>query len=509
MTNFVLYESVEFEFTQGLNCIVGDTGAGKSLIIKAMKFLLNQVDSPSLLRKKTDQMLVRAEFIVDSVPIIFEKSYIEGKNKNFHYINQTSYSQHEFKQQLLPLLEITEQNSKARNFTSQQLLELADSFIDPVILEEYKNHYDLYTEKKSLLAQLKAKFPSDNISKIQQDTIIKKIGPHLEALSKEKELEEQCAKLQSIHKKKEVLEKVMHLLSEDPVLQGIDRCTHLLLKFDFSNEINTISQSKKFWEDFKWEITQQWDELSSLGDIDAIMGSIHKLQNLKFEFGLDTKDIIELYEKNLQAQKEFCKFQEEKEFFQHELDKMETFLYQKACLLHEKRKEISPFLEKQIDEILHQLNIPMAKTQFSFSIPNKNFSPRGLDECQLLAQINPGSPIEDINHFASGGEKSRFLLAYKMIVGLNKKQKSQQVLFFDEIDAGISGESAIAMGNCLSDFAKSNQIIMISHLPQIAIKAHKLWYVRKKMNSDSTYSDAYCIEDNFSKAKMEEIFPYN
>lgn len=507
LQNFAIYQDEVFEFHKGFNCIVGETGAGKSLIIKAIKFLLIQFSGADVIRSQSQKLSIKIELFHDNKVHLYERIYYVQDDKHTHSIDDHIVSAAVFKKKLSGLFDITEQNTKARFFSRNDLLLLVDSFIDNKYNQNYYSYYEEYRKAKNQLDNITNKYEQSKLMYIGLTSQIKKIEPLMVYLEQEDDLELQKKNLLDLHKKKEIIEKISTLIEQSQITSHLEKMIQLQVKntkyFDDLDHAQLVN-IKNHWKEYENSVMDKYKDVCNIQNIDDLMSSLHKVQNLKLEFGKSSSEIIQYYNslktqfieaENLSQLKD--------EAFNYYI-KIEKKLLISGRELHLARLDKIKDVTEKIDNILHKLNMPNAHCDFRLDLQEENPTADGLSRPELFAQINSGEGYKDINSYASGGEKSRFLLAQRMIL---LETMPKVVSMFDEIDSGISGETAIAFGDVLLDLSLTTQLLVITHLPQVAIKAQKLWYVKKNTLDARTQVCALHIKDNFSKLKMDELFP--
>ena len=516
INNYALFKNVEIDFTNGFTVISGDTGAGKSIMLDALSLVLGKRVDRFAESSATQKSIIEAEFLLndshkkffndndidfDKETIIRREISINGKSRAF--INDTPVLLNVLTQFSHQIVEIFSQHEK---------LVFKDPKAQFIFLDEVADSNDLLLKYRSLLKEY-----NDIKSDIDK---IKKNGSlslaELEFLQFQfNELND--AKIEN-NEKENIEEKIKLLENVDSISLALDEMRVL-----FNNEngaINNINRAKK--------ISQNLDSLSEISkrlesvviEIEDINSEISYLQNsleadpdelkrmtdrLDLINSLLHKHRLKFVDQLFDLKQDLYNKIEQSESFEVLLNKKEKDLKVKydqliklANILNDTRKKVIPKITNHIKDILINLGIP--HVQFRINLEQTNeLHYFGCSNINMLFCANKGGEMKELMRVASGGELSRLMLAIKF---LSAKNSSISTLIFDEIDSGVSGEIASLMGNMMQNISKSNQVIVISHLPQIASKAKTHLKVSKQVIDNKTVSTVHKLSN---EDRVEEI----
>tara|TARA_B100001093_G_scaffold455381_1_gene465525 strand:+ start:122368 stop:124005 length:1638 start_codon:yes stop_codon:yes gene_type:complete len=516
INNYALFKNVEINFTNGFTVISGDTGAGKSIMLDALSLVLGKRVDRFTESSATQKSIIEAEFLLndshkkffddndldfDKETIIRREISINGKSRAF--INDTPVLLNVLTQFSHQIVEIFSQHEK---------LVFKNPKAQFIFLDEVAGSHDILLKYRSLLKEY-----NDIKSDIDK---IKKNGSlslaELEFLQFQfNELND--AKIEN-NEKENIEEKIILLENVDSISLALDEMRVL-----FNNEngaINNINRARK--------ISQNLDSLSEISkrlesvviELEDINSEISYLQNsleadpdelkrmtdrLNLINSLLHKHRLKFVDQLFDLKQDLYNKIEQSESFEVLLNKKEKDLKVKydqlikmANSLDDTRKKVIPKTANHIKDILINLGIPHAQFQINLEQSNELHS-FGCSNINMLFCANKGGEMKQLMRVASGGELSRLMLAIKF---LSAQNSSISTLIFDEIDSGVSGEIASLMGNIMQNISKSNQVIVISHLPQIASKAKNHLKVSKQVIDNKTISNVHKLSN---EDRVEEI----
>ena len=516
INNYALFKNVEIDFTDGFTVISGDTGAGKSIMLDALSLVLGKRVDRFAESSATQKSIIEAEFLLndshkkffndndidfDQETIIRREISINGKSRAF--INDTPVLLNVLTQFSHQIVEIFSQHEKlVFKDPKAQFIFLDEVAGSNELLFKYKLLLKEYNDIKSDINNIK-KNGSLSLAELEflQFQFNELNDANIE--SNEKEIiEEKIKLLENVDSISLALDEMRVLFNnENGAISNINRAKKVSQNLDSLSEISKRLESVIIeLEDINSEISYLQNsleadpnELKRMTDrLDLINSLLHK-HRLKFVDQLfDLKE--DLYNKI-----------EQSESFEVLLNKKEKDLKVKynqliklANILDNNRKKVIPKITKHIEDILINLGIPHAQFQINLEQTNELHS-FGCSNISMQFCANKGGEMKELMRVASGGELSRLMLAIKF---LSAQNSSISTLIFDEIDSGVSGEIASLMGNMMQNISKSNQVIVISHLPQIASKAKTHLKVSKQIVDDKTTSTVHKLT---SEDRVEEI----
>ena len=522
--NIVLIKSLNIEFNKGLSVLTGETGTGKSILLDSLGLILgNRVDF-SLIRKGENEASVTALFhvhdshpvaqVLNSYNIEFEnelliRRHISSNGKSKCFINDILITRN-------ALSEITD-----------YLVEIQGQFEDRGLLD-IKTHLsllDIFSNHNHLIEATKLCF--NKILQLQKK--IEKTKIHEKAITKEYEwIEESFNQLQSLDPK---------VGEEDKLNQ-----TKLFLDnrekiFIAINQARTTIDDELGIEDLINKLLKSFDNVKSIDRfninkavniIDRIKVDVEELKSIinieVSEMSEDTQNIEfvndRLYELRSQARKHNCsindlmKIKSELEFkidqidnnkfnverLEKEYENLKIEFVSNCRFLSDSRRKSAVNLSKKINEELPYLKLENANFQIKFEeVEMENATESGMDRVTFLVSTNTGADALPINKIASGGELSRFLLAIKVVL---ETVIYKRTIIFDEIDSGIGGAAANAVGVRLAKLGDNYQTMVVTHSPQVTSKGQYHYLVQKNNNKDNIIT--YVTQLNESE-RVEEI----
>lgn len=491
--NFAIIDKINVDFTDGLNIITGETGSGKSILIEAFELLLGQRFNKSFIRDSSKKTIVEATFtITDNSKIKFleDMGYnvedgviiisriVDTNLKSINKLNNRSITLNTLNELMSKFVDIHGQNGTQSLLNKDFYLDLIDSF-------DKEETFKIKTELSGILnniAEYKKAYKSFNISNEEKDRQLDIINYQIEEISQidlenldEEELENQYNKLSNVNLIKNNIGEILNMYSDENYNeQDINTMFNIVLsKMDsiceFDNEVNSFKQDL---DKIYYEMDDLFSRISSYSSsiyqdefkLNDLENKIAIITNLKRKYGKSIDDIIS-FRKDLERRlKELNEITENKRKFKELIDSDKKKGLELSNRLHIIRKEIVSKLEKLIVQNLKDLNMKHADFQVKFE-KLSDFNEKGYDSLDFLIKTNLGQDLKPMASIASGGEISRIMLGFKSVIS---DFEDINTLIFDEIDTGISGRTALVVGEKLIDLSKDKQVISISHLPQIA-----------------------------------------
>jgi len=504
--NYALIDSLDIEFDKGLNIITGETGAGKSIILGALSLILGQRAESKYFFNQDKKCVIEGNFVLADQKLleIFEENdldflnetilrreiSIDGKTRSF--INDTPVNLSILKQIGERLIDIHSQHATQEiNDTDFQLL-IVDALANhQTLLSEYRNGFKRLKQESNRLKNLINDAAESRSKQDYEQFLFNELEQANLKDGEQEELELELERLTHAETIKRALLTSAGLLNEgEPSglqmlkeaslqLQGIE-------KFDpainilFERLRSSIIEIKDIADELS---TKEENTLHSADRLEIIN------QRLDLFYSLQQKHRVasntELLDMQMQLEKnlnQLLSSDENIESLQKEIDGLKKELNKQADQLSANRKKAIKIVEQETGNTLRKVGMPNAKLvldQKKLTELNKD----GLDEINLLFSANAGQAPAPVNKVASGGELSRLMLAIKALLA---KHTSLPTIIFDEIDTGISGETALKVGEVISALGESMQVISITHLPQIAAKGQSHYFVYKNDEKGKT-----------------------
>jgi DNA repair protein RecN (Recombination protein N) len=506
--NFVLIDELEINFSDGLTIITGETGAGKSILLGALNLILGQRADHQSLLTDTKKCVVEAVFDIQNYglesffaasDLDFEKETTvrreitpEGKSRAF--INDTPVTLTVLKSLTSALVDIHSQHETLLINQGGFQLKIVDAFAgNAKLLQNYSAHYKEFRTVKQQLAEALEK---EQQAKSESDYLNFQLNELTEANLHEGEQEKLEKEQERLTHAEEIagqINRLLQLLSEgeENIVSGIAsgrQILHALTRFGspYKELDERISQVYLEIKDIAGELN------SAAADSEADPQRLEQLQErLAIIYRMQQKHrvdnvggLIELMNGLSQKLEGIQSIEELIVKLQKEELRLETLLRKVAKDLAVKRREAAPKIEKEIMRLLSELAMPHARLKVEFVPAGENeFYPDGTDKVSFLFAANKGSEFREIQKSASGGELSRIMLCIK---ALQAGVSQMPTLIFDEIDTGISGETAAKTGAILRSMSEHHQLFSITHLPQIAARGNAHIFVYKETGKSQT-----------------------
>ena len=495
LKNFATFENQEISFHHGLNAIIGETGSGKSLIIDALGLILGQRADKKLIRKDAEHATVEAVFQISNPSICaFFKSIdypIDGNEvvvRRIIYNAEGGKSYLNFQQCPLNILnafsrrfiDLVGQFENQKLLSEEYQLELLDLFSGMGDLK--KNYAVLFSELAEKKKELNSLLTDKASHEQREDFIrfqineIQALNPSLEDESmmislKEKITAEQKAKggiLALLQKLSE--HEPTNILSE--IKSSIQIIERNVLPLDWKQK---LSEANLLVEDVAFSLSKMASRAESENQLSEIVDRLDGYQRLKRKFGGTTETLLEHFAGLKKELDSFANIDDRIDEITKSVALLEPQVLLVAEQMHTKRSQAAEKLSGLLTNAIRTLKMDGATLNVSVE-RGSDLGIHGLDQITLLAETNRGEGWHKVKDIASGGELSRILLALRQILA---SAESVSVFLFDEIDAGIGGTTAIAVGKALKEVAGRSQVIAITHLPHIAQYADKLISVSK------------------------------
>ncbi|RDY28738.1 DNA repair protein RecN [Romboutsia weinsteinii] len=512
MKNCALVEELRLNIDENLNILTGETGSGKSIIIDALGLCLGEKYDRSFLRKGTEKGLAEAIFYSESTHLkkVLDDNGIELEDDNQIVITRLMYSDGKsvarvngrtvklalLKEIASTLIDVHGQHQTQALFNKETHLQFLDLFgeadLDP-FKNEYKGIYHKYSEVKSALNTLTEN--KDDMQIQREIDLLKFQINEIEVANLSKDEYDDLLKQREVYRNSEKIHSNLNL-SYQNLYEGSVNAVDLI--GTASNELSMISQYDKALSEYNESIERIMYELQDICrdirsykdsidfepyELEQIEVRVDEINSLRRKYGDTIEDILKYYEKTKARLEEILNRDERVEELKSEILKLEKILSEKADKLSDARKKVALGLEEVLLVELKSLN--MKNVLFKVNFEESNYNLSGKDDVEFMISFNLGEDIKPIYKVASGGEMSRFMLAFKTILA---DIDQIDTLVFDEIDTGISGIAAQIVGEKLSNIAKKKQIICITHLPQIAANADTHYCIEKNTSNERTFT---------------------
>ena len=521
MKNCALVEESRVNLGENLNILTGETGSGKSIIIEALGLCLGNKYDKSFLRKGTEKGV--AEIIVSSpssnlkkilneYDIDFEDDeliitrIIYADGKSVARINGRTIKMSILKEIALTFIDLHGQHQNQALFNKDTHLKFLDLFggkkLD-IPRNEYKNIYVEYNQVKKSLNTLNE---NKDEKEIQREIDLLKFQINeIEAANLNKDEYGELLKQRDIYRNSEKIYNNLNS-SYEKLHEGSINAVDLIGMA--SNELSEVSKYDEILREYSETIERIMYELQDTCrdlrnykenidfepyELEQIEIRVDEINNLRRKYGDTIEDILNYKDKISARLEEIVNRDEMAEELKNKLILLEEDLSKKADNLTKIRKDIAVDLEEAILNELKSLD--MKGVSFKVNFIETNYSQHGNNDVEFMISFNLGEDLKPIYKVASGGEMSRFMLAFKTILA---DIDEIDTIVFDEIDTGISGIAAQVVGEKLHNIAKKKQILCITHLPQIAANADTHFCISKNSDENRTYTTIKRLNDEES-----------
>ncbi|MDR3256088.1 MAG: DNA repair protein RecN [Endomicrobium sp.] len=519
--NYALIEDLTMDFSEGFTVITGETGAGKSILIKSIELIAGARADLSSIRSGCSICTITASFkyknskITDflnnfSIPandnVILIRRTIENTGKSKAFINDSQVSISVLSTLGELLIDFHGQDKKHLLLNLDSQLEILDNEIED-IKPLLKKSSDLYTKVKNLKSKLEAMNLSDAQRERKIDLYsfqIKEIEDAKLEFGEEATLEAELPKLKNAEKISSLSQEIISTLysSDSATLGSILRAKKNIEAINSygagaSTALSLIEQAYYQAEEAYKEIEDIFSKTSL--DPEKLNISLERMElikKLKKKYGNNIEDIIEYKNKIAEELDSLNNYKSNSERLKQEFESETKHLTEVCKTISNRRLEAAQVFAKSVQENLFDLEIKNAIFEVKFN--RKELSANGYDLIEFMFCANKGEKILPLKNIASGGELSRVLLA----IELSSKIKNDQIIIFDEIDTGTGGKTAEKIGEKLAELSKSKQVFSITHLAQVAAFTRTHIKIYKEIKNSRTYTKAKLLTES---EHIEEI----
>lgn len=500
LENYALLEKQTLEFREGFNVITGETGAGKSIIVNALALIMGERASSDFIKAGKQRAILEAVFDIrgrrlegyeeDEVLIITREISLNGRN--LIKINHRAVTQNELKKISRYLIDIHGQHQHQLLIDPENHLEILDLFTQAELRaqcrEAFQNYYackkeyDLLKQNRDMRQEEKD-FLNFQLTELTGAQLIP--GEYAELKTEKSRLDsftEIASAVQSITGSlantydtlRTYKYKLNQIAGKETSLQNLaDKAESVELDFeDFRDTLQDYANRLEF-------SPKRLDEINERLDL------LNKLKRKHIKTLAEDEDVSALLiQKREQLQSLLTGLEDTEEHLselQKNLAETEKIFLARAGELSAHRQDAAQVLTEKIISALRTLRMP--GVEFKINFTKSNYTALGIDDVEFLISANPGEPLKALAKIASGGELSRVMLAIRKILAEHEQSSS---MIFDEIDAGIGGETALAIAEAINSIARRHQVICITHLAQIAARADYHLRVEKSATDNTT-----------------------
>jgi DNA repair protein RecN (Recombination protein N) len=532
VSHFAIIENLHLHFKDGFNVISGETGSGKSVLLKSLSLLMGNKGTADIIRTGHNQAVVEGSFDISSRNDIKEKleSYgievdedilvvrrVIAADKSKVYLNGQISSLNILRDIVAPLVEVTGPSSPLIELTGQHEnknllspsyhLDLLDRYAGA--WEQRSHFHQLYNQLKDIDNEL-VSISENSRNHAQRLDYLEYQRNEIAALDlqpgEEEALESEIKKLKSMGKILNFVSAAETILDQDND-SALSRINSLLKKEkeissldpELGNKLAQLVNAKEIIEDVLFSIRSHSDKMDADSEnLEKMESKLNDLRKLQKKYGPSLGDILQSL---VEIEGEIALLQnseKRKQELEKQKDEIKKEMHKIALDLNKRRSSGAKLLQDSVNEELADLN--MKGVIFSVHIELKEqFNSTGLNHVEFMSQTSAKDTAKPLAKYASGGELSRILLSLKKVIG---KSDYPRTYLFDEVDTGVSGETAEKVGRKLNSIAQGQQVICVTHLPQVAAFGDHHYLIQKSMNKDTVMMT---VDELSQKERVKEI----
>lgn len=515
--NYALIRSLNIEFDEGLTVITGETGAGKSILMGALSLILGNRAETDVLSDKSRKCIVEGSFDISELPLepFFDQYDLDYSNlttirreinehgKSRAFINDTPVNLATLKELTSTLIDIHSQHQNLLLQNSQFRLDILDQYAqNPKQRTDYRNALTQFKQVSLQYQRLKEQCVQAAMQQEFNNYTVQELD------NAQLQADEQEAAEQSIQLLSHAEEIKSHLYTAAQQLSEQENNTIIQQLKSVQGECYAVRNMGSEFEDIAsrldavivelkdlaYEIVRKENEIEiNPKELERLNERIDLIYSLQHKYQVDKiQDLLDLSDR---LKKELSQYTDDQELLE-QLEQQRQTLHDKAQSAAEKlsasrQKAIMKF-QKEVEERLHQLGMP--DSCFKIILTNKGeMQASGIDDVQFLFSANKGVEPADLGKIASGGEMSRVMLALKSIIS---DATLLPTVIFDEIDTGISGDTANKVATVMGLLSNQHQVIAITHLPQIAARGDQHFLVFKENDNGKAVTNLRLLTDD-------------
>ena len=519
--NFALIQQLHLSLGKGLQVITGETGAGKSIILGALRLIMGERADLKSISNPENKSIVEAEFKLNKSYLPFfeendldfeEETFIRreilpsGKSRAF--INDVPVTLDVLKELSLKLIDIHSQFETSNLFSEEYQFKIIDGLSDnKQILEIFQSEFQLYQKLKKQLQEQEELLSKNNKEADYQNFLLAEL----------EEIDLDNIDLEDIKNQVNMAENAENILENLGYVSGKlqqEEIGVLNNLYNIKNKIQKITENAPHLEILAKRLEETYLELKDISNdigyelekievnpkiLSQLTAQLNKINGLFLKHqASDIPELITIREQLSAQQKNSNDLEKNIEETKIEIENTQKKLEKLAATLSENRKKAIPNFIKKAEKLFGNLGLEKAKIQIELT-DNKHFDKFGKEKIQFLFQANTGFPLKPIQSAISGGERSRVMLVIKKIMAENEDLPT---LILDEIDSGVSGKTADEIGKVMKDMAKNLQLIVITHHAQVASKGDQHHKVIKQDIDGKTQSNIITLT---AEQRLQEI----
>ncbi len=496
--NIGIIEDLSIDFNEGFNVLTGETGAGKTLIIGALGVIAGGRFSKEMIRNGEKYSFIEASIFcpenpnsIDGNIIVSREVYTNGRNSC--KVNGRLVTVNELKELMSNVIDIHGQQDNQNLLNSNKHISYLDDFIGNEILELKTEYSKLYKRYNEINAELSKNYGDDKEKERKLDLLnyqLEEIKNAKLKVGEDIKLTEEHNLMKNSEKLQENLEEIDENLNNQAI-ESVSNSIRCLEKISNCGEIyeEKLSELKNIY----YEIQELARDISGMKeDIffdedqrDNVEKRLDEIFSLKRKYGNSIEEILEYKEKLEQEINEIENLDEINAKLKQEIESVKKQMLELCSKMNLLRCEYAKIISNKINIELKDLEMGNANLRVAVE-KIKDFNANGLDKVEFMICTNKGEEEKELCKIASGGEMSRVMLAIKTVLAEVDKVST---LVFDEIDTGISGKAAKAVGEKLKTISNNHQVMVVTHSASIAAKGKYNYYISKKTTNEKTYTE--------------------
>ncbi len=532
--NFAIIEQIDLELSAGMTVFSGETGAGKSLIVDALGFLLGARADSSIIREGAAECIVSGLFSVSnaqdiarwlgereiewrSEEAILLRRTMKQNGRSLAWIQDRQVSRNELVEFTQYLVDIHGQHEHQRLIDPATHIDMLDAYAS--LGQELQSYASAYAEWRSALQEYR-NLLDQKAKRSQEADYLDFVAKEIAAVKPKPNEDEQLEAEENILSQHE---KLFGAISEAASLLGAGEGSDVLhalrrIRADIENARAIDSRLGALAERLAAAYYELEDVSESIREYQAnlrfdparlerIEQRLAELQKLKRKYGPQLSDVFDRYERARATLETLTHADENLAELEQRVKTLKERVFSAALNLSEKRLSAAVSMSSSIEEIIRKLGMPDARvhlrvTRAKDEIGAYRATSRGIDDVEFYIAPNPGEPERPLSRIASGGELSRFALALKAVLAAHDVVDT---LVFDEIDTGIGGQVGVAVGEYLKQLSQYRQVLCVTHLATIAAQADQQYKVDKQVSAGRTSTSLRLLSRQEREAEIARM----
>ena len=498
--NIGIIEDLTIDFNEGFNVLTGETGAGKTLIIGSLGIIAGGRFSKDMIRNGEKYSFIEASFFCPEYPeavegniIVSREIYSNGRNSC--KINGRLVTVNELKEFMASIINIHGQQDNQNLLNPSKHIDYLDDFIGQEMVEVKETYIGLFKRYQEIVIELDKNYGDDQEKERKLDLLnyqLKEIKNAKLKVGEDSKLQEEHTIMKNSEKLQENLQEIDETLNNQAI-ESISNSIRCLEKISSCGEVyeGKLTELKNIY----YEVQELTRDISNMKEEvcfdeqerDEVERRLDEIHSLKRKYGNSIEEILTYKEKLEKEISEIENVDEINKVLKQEKEKVKKQMVELCTKMNSLRKKYATILSEKINNELKDLEMSNAKLRINIEAQGEEkFNSNGFDKVEFRICTNRGEEEKELAKIASGGEMSRVMLAIKTVLADVDKVLT---LVFDEIDTGISGKAAKAVGEKLKRIAQNHQVMVVTHSASIAAKATYHYYISKKTIEDKTYTE--------------------